>query len=100
MQNASIILALSVLLIVGGRTLMIFDRRARSEGIFSCVVGIGLSLGWYQYHPSDFGEFTYTLTHRFHWMMGADDGGPTILMALVPAALGIILLIVAARSGR
>jgi hypothetical protein len=100
MQNAFIVLVVSVLLLVGGRTLMVLDRRAKSEGLFACVVAVALTFSWYRYHPYDFEDLRYYAYHYFFRMASQDGGYPVVLVAAMPVAIGVILMIIVHRASQ
>jgi hypothetical protein len=102
MESALIVVVLSSVMVIAGRLLMLNDRRARFEGFLSCVLGASLVMTWYTYRGSDFDELADFLSRRAHQMLAVstDDSLPLALVALVPAAIALMLLLIVNRPAR
>jgi hypothetical protein len=102
MESALIVVVLSSVMLIGGRLLMLNDRRARFEGFLSCVLGASLVMTWFTYRGSDFDDLADFLSRRIHQMLAIsiDDPLPLALVALVPAAIAMVLLLVVNYTAR
>jgi hypothetical protein len=93
MESALIVLVLSVVMVLGGRFLMLHDRRSKYEGLLSCVLGASLVISWYTYHAGDFDDLADFAVRRVQRMLStSQDPIPIAMVALVPASIAFILL--------
>ncbi len=100
MESALIVLVLSVVMVIGGRLLMLHDRPSKYEGLLSCALGASLVTSWYTYYPGDFEDLADFLVRRAHHMMTSEDPIAVGMLALVPASIALVLLIAANYSQR
>ncbi len=91
MESALIVLVLSVVMLIGGRLLMLHDRGSKYEGLLSCLLGASLTTSWYAYFPDDFGDLAHFSIHRLHYMV-SQDSIPLAMVAMVPASIAFVLL--------
>ena len=102
MESALIVLVLSVVMVIGGRLLMLHDRRSKYEGLLSCLLGASLTMSWYAYYPGDFEDLADFILRRTRDMTTTTQQDPiaVAMMALVPASIAFVLLIAANFSHR
>ena len=98
MESALIVLVLSVVMVIGGRLLMLHDRRSKYEGLL-CA---SLTMSWYAYYPGDFEDLADFILRRTRDMTTTTQQDPiaVAMMALVPASIAFVLLIAANFSHR
>jgi len=94
MESALIVLVSSVVLVVGGRLLMLHDRPSKYEGLLSCALGAGLATSWHTRYPGDFEDLADFLVRRLrHVLSMSQDPIAAAMMALIPASIAFALLI-------
>jgi len=100
MESALVVLVLSVVMVIGGRLLMLQDRHSKYEGLLSCALGASLTTSWYTYYPGDFDDLADFLVRRAQHLMATQDPIPIAMLALVPASIAFILLMAVNYSHR
>ncbi len=94
MESALIVMCLSVVMVVGGRLLMLHGR-SKYEGLLSCAMGVCLITSWCSYYPGDFDDLGDFIVRRLsNAMMRSQDSVPVVMLALVPASIAFVLLTV------
>ncbi len=93
MESALVVLVLSVVMVIGGRLLMLHDRPSKYEGLLSCALGASLTTSWYAYYPGDFEDLADFLVRTLRHMLSMSrDPIPLAMVALVPASIAFVLL--------
>jgi len=93
METALIVLVLSVVMVVGGRLLMLYERRSKYEGLLSCALGVCLTTTWSAYYPGDFDDLGDFIVRRLGYMVSSDPL-PILMLAMIPASITFVVLTV------
>lgn len=101
MAIAMVVILASIVMMVGGRRLMLVEQHSRAEGMLSCIVGIGLSLAWYRAFPNDFADLADHIAWTFRNMSWSESViSSCAVAALLPASIAVVAIYVMVRWER